>query len=939
MKEEIFQRIVKEMKALIRQETEERDNSQDMEAMEEHEEVSADPFAELCDTTQADQEDDLEEDIKKELLAWKRSKEATLKKSHFPAKYRDQWVTLFIKYNTGIPSSAAVERLFSTAGDVLRPKRACLSEDNFEYLVFLKGNLHLLKQKFKTPPKDINELTMQEIIAFMKDQFDPKRFIVRERFKFWSDMHRKPGETIQELAARIRQDAATCDFSSIRDPQDEALRTRFICSVNNEAVLKALFKIKDDELNFTRAIQIATEVEDAAKVAKETVYGHSAKHVNKIQPDASTRVKYQSRLNKRSKSADSGKEVVKGYRCGKLGHKAHLCRFKDAICSFCKFKGHLQVVCMTRERQEKTGEVKHIYKRDLIQLVSMENAKLPKLEVPISIQGLQCRVELDTGTGGNFLSTKIWTQLGKPALQDVTVRYESASKHTMPVLGKFMTTAKSLDSNQECIIPFIVSSVPNLNLLGRDAIAEMRISLDKVVNSLRESAKEESSVYTVNTTQPDKSLQKACQELCDVFPDLFKPELGCLKDFELEVQFKQNAQPIFCKPRSVVALKSSGFNATTGTVRDGYELCVGPHGSGTRNTNSSLLLNFARSRRLRIAGSWYQRPELHRWTWYSNAGGVAKEIDHILVSTRWRILQNCRVYRSAEFFGTDHRLVVATLKLHVKSRRISRGNHTVFHLEKLKDLTCAHEYAVAVSNRFDVLGALGDPVELWDTFKRETLQAAKECIGERPRSRRGFVSTETLEKIEESHAARLAGNWDQHRALSRRTRTLLGRDKERYVRSLAEDVEGHLNANDLRPAYRALKKLRSKSPSRASAIQTADGRLVSDMDGQMARWAEYFGQLFTVDPPTEQLHTTGLQASLEVLVMALEALHEEAKPLGLEVSWLKTKVQVFGDLLDEAVQSVHRVARTLRSWKVLHTLVAQSIMTAGHVKKPYGGLA
>ncbi|KAG0730184.1 LINE-1 retrotransposable element ORF2 protein [Chionoecetes opilio] len=138
--------------------------------------------------------------------------------------------------------------------------------------------------------------------------------------------------------------------------------------------------------------------------------------------------------------------------------------------------------------------------------------------------------------------------------------------------------------------------------------------------------------------------------------------------------------------------------------------------------------------------------------------------------------------------------------------------------------------------------------------------AAKECIGERPRSRRGFVSTETLEKIEESRAARLAGNRDQHRALSRRTRTLLRRDKEKYVRSLAEDVEGHLNANDLRPAYRALKKLRSKSPSRASAIRTADGRLVSDMDGQMARWAEYFGQLFTVDPPTEQLHTTGLQA-------------------------------------------------------------------------------
>ncbi|KAG0721777.1 hypothetical protein GWK47_000643 [Chionoecetes opilio] len=45
--------------------------------------------------------------------------------------------------------------------------------------------------------------------------------------------------------------------------------------------------------------------------------------------------------------------------------------------------------------------------------------------------------------------------------------------------------------------------------------------------------------------------------------------------------------------------------------------------------------------------------------------------------------------------------------------------------------------------------------------------------------------------------------------------------------------------------------------------------------------------------------------SLEVLVMALEALHEEAKPLGLEASWLKTKVQVFRSLLDETVKSVH----------------------------------
>ena len=49
---------------------------------------------------------------------------------------------------------------------------------------------------------------------------------------------------------------------------------------------------------------------------------------------------------------------------------------------------------------------------------------------------------------------------------------------------------------------------------------------------------------------------------------------------------------------------------------------------------------------------------------------------------------------------------------------------------------------------------------------------------------------------------------------------------------------------------------------------------------------------------------TILSESLETLVEALDAFSNEAKPLGLEVSWTKIKVQEFGDLLGELVQSV-----------------------------------
>ena len=130
---------------------------------------------------------------------------------------------------------------FVEAHSVQENKRSHIFLTNQSSVTFkLLDNL----AKQKSPPMDINSLTMKTIGEFMLEQFHPKRFVVRERYKFWVEMRRKPGETIRDLAARIRQDAVTCDFSSITNPQDEAMRTRRSCE--NEAVLKALFKIKDE---------------------------------------------------------------------------------------------------------------------------------------------------------------------------------------------------------------------------------------------------------------------------------------------------------------------------------------------------------------------------------------------------------------------------------------------------------------------------------------------------------------------------------------------------------------------------------------------------------------------------------------------------------------------------------------------------------------------
>ena len=48
--------------------------------------------------------------------------------------------TLFMRYNTNIPSSSPVERLFSLAGITLTPKRSKLSDKTLEMLVLLRAN-------------------------------------------------------------------------------------------------------------------------------------------------------------------------------------------------------------------------------------------------------------------------------------------------------------------------------------------------------------------------------------------------------------------------------------------------------------------------------------------------------------------------------------------------------------------------------------------------------------------------------------------------------------------------------------------------------------------------------------------------------------------------------------------------------------------------------
>jgi len=128
---------------------------------------------------------------------------------------------------------------------------------------------------------------------------------------------------------------------------------------------------------------------------------------------------------------------------------------------------------------------------------------------------------------------------------------------------------------------------------------------------------------------------------------------------------------------------------------------------------------------------------------------VEKEIDHVLVDGRWKMIPNCRVYWSAQFLNTGYRLVVATLKLQLKSRRTVPSQPRL-DAGKLKDERVCEEFANRLSGIWGRLVALQNPEELWSAFKATILDVAGGCLGTHHRAKKNFVSQMTLDTIDQS---------------------------------------------------------------------------------------------------------------------------------------------------------------------------------------------
>ncbi|XP_042855593.1 craniofacial development protein 2-like [Penaeus japonicus] len=215
-------------------------------------------------------------------------------------------------------------------------------------------------------------------------------------------------------------------------------------------------------------------------------------------------------------------------------------------------------------------------------------------------------------------------------------------------------------------------------------------------------------------------------------------------------------------PPHDITIVLTDFNATiSAEVCDPQQPITGPiFIDPFTNDNGNRSEPFA-GRNLCISDTWFPRKQIHHWTWYSPDGATRKATTIFLISQRWRsFITNCRVYRGAEIGNTDHRLLIADMKLKLKANPSNKFQPRL-NSAKLADPVIQTSYQCSISNRFNALA--NDNSDNWQHFKQEVCKAAEETIGRtRPSPKQPWISMETLKIIDLRREARLRGDTNGH---------------------------------------------------------------------------------------------------------------------------------------------------------------------------------
>ena len=327
-------------------------------------------------------------------------------------------------------------------------------------------------------------------------------------------------------------------------------------------------------------------------------------------------------------------------------------------------------------------------------------------------------------------------------------------------------------------------------------------------------------------------------------------------------EFYEELQKVVQKiPKRDVLLLLGDFNARLGVENDGYEKVMGTSAlDEKRNKNGERLLEFCQLNGLFIQGTRFPHKDIHKATWISPVDKKGHQIDHIITNSRWRsCVEDVKVIRGADI-DSDHRLVVADLKLHW-SRAPKREKADPWRFRMMNPIQ-KQQYQKTVEEGLQKKEAAGTSIEekwvrIRDVVKESMREAAKK-VERAPRKE--WLSPETMEVVEKKRKAFLemqradnlgdAGEKEEKRKkyMERNVevKKAVRKDKKKWFEETAEKMEAAAKVGNSRSLFEEVKKLTGQKRAEITKIQDKDKVVHTKQTEIVEIFSTYFDKLLNV---------------------------------------------------------------------------------------------
>ena len=386
---------------------------------------------------------------------------------------------------------------------------------------------------------------------------------------------RKEDESVQNYSIRLKQGSRNCAFGASLDQQ---LVDQLIYGIRSSTIAtKIMDATQGLDLTFNQAVELAvsTEMTEKSLPVVEATKSLSGSVHSVSKPKRFPQRKKTSRdsrqptysNNSASSSYSPSSQGVKNkrlcFRCNSPKHLANNCQYRDAVCYKCQKRGHIGPACRggkppSQHTVECTPAVEsasvenvtpynmyNLSAHDELNLI-MNNSDMcltkgdSKYIASVSVNGTPVDFEVDTGAVVSCVSYSTYEKLCSPGdtLIPLKVTLRDYNKKPLAVSGVAMVTV--MYNGQSKQLPLVVVKGDRASLFGRNWLRHIRLDWNLLLQH------QHPKVCSVNIVS-----SITIQQLCDKYSDLFKPELGCLKDFEVSLCVKPDAVPVYKRARSV----------------------------------------------------------------------------------------------------------------------------------------------------------------------------------------------------------------------------------------------------------------------------------------------------------------------------------------------------------------------------------------------------